>query len=455
MVLANDAELYVIGGESTDFFSDLYKYDIDGDEWTALEPCPIKVAFGSAFFVNLEFKGPSIFVVGGETNAGINNDIHIYSLDNDEWFTSETITADCTAAEVAAGEEPSIVPDDHGVFAAHYMGSAVTKSGRLLNFGGTYEGALKPSQAVIAMKTKDCPTYVPAPIDNSGLRAVRVNTATLLIVFGASGVTLLCAIWVVNILRRYMRRKFVAASENSTRKVVQSIFLNAFDVAVDIFQFQSNLIACEAQKLWVALAFGAGFLASVVEIGISLYYLFHNLSIGRVYIHDDMSEFYDAKCEKLAQENMAKMTPIAEKLRGTIRKSVIMYARFSKETSRRVKEISSRETKIVPVLSLSAAPKKSYAFGSDEELVELVKQRMKYEDEMASSRRGVYMAYGGILTALFEDLPQIIVNSYRVVTGCGNEDAKTCGSTLSDDNYTWTKADSWMFFYSIKTVLSE
>ena len=62
------------------------------------------------------------------------------------------------------------------------------------------------------------------------------------------------------------------------------------------------------------------------------------------------------------------------------------------------------------------------------------------------------MAVGGILTALFEDVPQIIVNSYRVVTGCGNEDAMACGSTLSDENYTWTKADSLMFFYSLKTV---
>ena len=273
-----------------------------------------------------------------------------------------------------------------------------------------------------------------------------LDTKTLLIVLGASGVTLFCAIWAVNRLRRFMRKKFVAASKNSIRELVQSNLLCVFDVVVDIFQFRSNLLACEAQKLWVTLAFGSGFLASAAEIGIGLYCLFDVIVVGRVYINDDMSAIYDSMSIAIETTGISKKMFTGISIVRS--KTILVLSGIAKKTS----WISGRATKIAPTHSSSSAPKESYAFGSNEEFVELVKQRNKYEDEMAQTRRGVYMAFGGLLTALFEDLLQIIVNSYRVVTGCGNDVATTFGSTLSDDNYTWTKADSFMFFNSLKTV---
>lgn len=71
---------------------------------------------------------------------------------------------------------------------------------------------------------------------------------------------------------------------------------------------------------------------------------------------------------------------------------------------------------------------------------------------MASARRSVFLALGGCLTAVFEDLPQIVVNSYRVVTGCEKDDEMTCRNDFADENYTWTTADSWMFFFTLKSV---
>ena len=398
--------------------------------------------------------------------------IEVSVLSHDEYLNPTRNESDVFVAWFEGGEEDTVpftfVPEMASSSSLSRSGG-VYLSAKVLKKPGSYlmhvamfsvTGASSSRREEVDNSPFGITVYAAASLNDQ--QSSILDTTTLLIVFGASGVTLLCAIWVVNILRRYMRKKFVTASIDSTRALVQSILLCAFDVAVDIFQFQSNLMACVAQKLWVKLAFGSGFLASVVEIGIGLYYLFHSISIGRVYIHDDMSATYDALCEKQAQEE--------EEAEMNIMSGASVYSRLVKETTRRVKatsirlvkESARRATKIAPTLSPLFAPKtitssvsvlkKSYAFGSDAELVELVKQRMKFEDEMAMARRNVYMSLGGCLTAVFEDVPQIIVNSYRVVTGCGKVDAMTCESKLSDDNYTWTTADSWMFFYSLKTV---
>ena len=115
--------------------------------------------------------------------------------------------------------------------------------------------------------------------------------------------------------------------------------------------------------------------------------------------------------------------------------------------------VKSKIAPLVPVTTvLASRPPQRKKFGSDKEFIELMKQRMKFEDEMEDVRREVYLAFGGILTALFEDAPQIFVNAYRVVTGCGKTEDMTCGSAVSGGLYTWSKADTWMFFFSLKTV---
>lgn len=186
-----------------------------------------------------------------------------------------------------------------------------------------------------------------------------------------------------------MRQKYVAASENDTRTLVRSTVTCAVDFVVDILQFQSNSVACEAQKMWVKLAFGSGFLASVVEIGICSYYIFRNISIGRVYIRDEMSEIYDARDEGKAQEENAKTKLHAELLQTNDSLNVPSHEgtiNNGKERSlgrvlRSISKFAKVPGKVYPGLSPShSAPKRSYSFGSDEDLVELVKQRMKYED---------------------------------------------------------------------------
>ena len=201
----------------------------------------------------------------------------------------------------------------------------------------------------------------------------------------------------------------------------------------------------------------------MVELGILLFYLFGHFAVGHVYISDEMSAIYDSlKTNTIVREaeaiipndldletstsgvvNDAQQPPLS------LRKS--MFTRTFSSSKVNPQRTSSVLNAMRKLVAADDTPK-ALAFGSDEEFLTLMGQRMEFEDQLAREHQEVYIALGGCLTAICEDLPQLIVNSYRVVTGCGKGEAATCGSFCSNGQYLWTAADTAIFFYSLKSA---
>ena len=93
-----------------------------------------------------------------------------------------------------------------------------------------------------------------------------------------------------------------------------------------------------------------------------------------------------------------------------------------------------------------------FVFGSDEEFMHLMRQRRKDEEELEGTNQSIFVALGVFLVACFEDVPQLAVNSYRVISGCKTDDLDmtTCGA--KDNEYLWTASDTAIYFYSLKTA---
>jgi len=71
-LIAHGSHVFLFGGENFqgELFSDFYVYDTASAVWTKLENCPAALSFANLAVVSLEYRGESIFVVGG---GGLNN----------------------------------------------------------------------------------------------------------------------------------------------------------------------------------------------------------------------------------------------------------------------------------------------------------------------------------------------------------------------------------------------
>ena len=308
-----------------------------------------------------------------------------------------------------------------------------------------------------------------------------IDRKTFYYLFGAGGVALLVGVWVADKVRRYMKKDFVSVSQENKRGLVGAITFGAVDFCIDVFQFRNNLSACSVQKMTVSLAFGAATLVTFIEIGILIVYLGRMVIVGQVYIKDEFATAYSEEMEASEKQKLeddvrkakVKKDPrsertiknvIAERTSSSVRAvsygvlsklSVVQNAANSSKST--IAMLWSGSSAVAELKEMFGKEAEASSFGSSNEFRQLMEQRMEYERELRICLQFANTTVAIFMVAIFEDIPQMIINSYRIWTGCGKPAFSTCdleenASSSGEPSYLWTTADTAIFFFSLKTA---
>jgi hypothetical protein len=132
------------------------RYEPVGGSWLPLTPIPTPIAFANMAFVDLEFRGDSVFVMGGNGVSGVNDKIFVYDITADSWSeSSQTVDAPGTNSTCEALFEVEEERD----FAKYTTKAAggVTSTGVLVQFGGlTDDQTVSPDATVFVTGDKLC-----------------------------------------------------------------------------------------------------------------------------------------------------------------------------------------------------------------------------------------------------------------------------------------------------------
>jgi basic membrane lipoprotein Med (substrate-binding protein (PBP1-ABC) superfamily) len=163
-MLSHDGKVYLLGGEdfTGNVFDDFWVYDSEAAAWSQLENSPTPLSFGNLAFVNLEYRGGSIFAVGGKSSANsISQQIHVYDIDSGSWSESSQTAAVSAAVDVGCGGESESADEaaakvDEFAKYVHSAAGVATSSGVILQFGGVVGTEISSSMTVFVTGDRKC-----------------------------------------------------------------------------------------------------------------------------------------------------------------------------------------------------------------------------------------------------------------------------------------------------------
>jgi len=130
--------------------------------------------------------------------------------------------------------------------------------------------------------------------------AFNMKSFAIIICSGAVTSLFIALCW--SKFREYTNKEYKAGKKRESLMFVRKIALNLLDFGSDLACFALNIQFCVSHKLAILIAFGTGTLASLVDLGVCIYFLLRMSHAGREYIMDDLHIEFKALLKKAVME---------------------------------------------------------------------------------------------------------------------------------------------------------